>query len=162
MAGNNMKIAKQTVRLLVQTFHQNDFINIIYFNESGVQFLIPCQRNLMQATQSNKDRLLKALEKLPNPGGEIFAYKCFQIAFDILKRSTVDNIESSGCNRMIMFISDGVEHDSMLHDVVQKNNAEKNVRIFPILVGISKFKDQMQQIACENRGALINVATEGR
>ena len=50
---NKIGISKIIMHSILQTFYQNDFFNIIYFNET-ISYAIPCAKSLIQATPLNK------------------------------------------------------------------------------------------------------------
>ena len=162
MSGKAFIIAKRVIKLLLITFHENDFINIIYFNASEVKFLIPCHTGLMQASASNKNQLLRALEKIPKPYGESEAHKGFKKAFDVIRNGSAASMSSNDCSKMIMFISDGIENDSKLDKVLEEDNANKTIKIFSFLVGIPRYETELKKVDASYPGKLIKVQTEGR
>ena len=56
-------------------------------------------------------------------------------AFNILNSGQIFNRTSGGCNRMIMFISDGVEEKEIAKDVFAEENANRTTRVFTFLIG---------------------------
>ena len=67
MTGAHFKISKLIVQSLLDTLQQDDFFNVLYFNqETG--FLIDCLNDtLAQATSYNKNQFKQAVTRLQSP-----------------------------------------------------------------------------------------------
>jgi voltage-dependent calcium channel alpha-2/delta-4 len=159
MTGYRSYIAEYTIRSLLDTFSNNDFINIYKYSKYTNE-LVPCFNDmLVQATPENIDVFNKAVEKL-EPEGHANVNLALETAFQLLakyRNIRKCNESSTGCNQAIMLVTDGVPGNAT--EVFQKYNWNSNdtkaypVRVFTYLLGkeVTKVKE-IQLYACMNRG----------
>lgn len=110
MTGYRSYIAQYTIRSLLDTFSNNDFINILHFSKSTDE-LIPCFKDiLVQATPENIEVFNNAVAEL-QPEGYANVTVALEKAFQLLAKYRglrKCNESATGCNQAIMLLSDGV------------------------------------------------------
>ncbi|CAH1392783.1 unnamed protein product [Nezara viridula] len=157
MAGMKRTISQLTVRTLLDTFSNNDFINIFSFNEE-ITRLVPCfpKDMLVQATPENI-LLFKEAVKLVNVSDKANFRKALSTAFELMtkyrkQRQCYNDI----CNQAIILITDSVPENTT--EIFQKYNWFENrtripVRVFTYLIGKELSNvDEIKNMACLNRG----------
>uniref|UniRef100_A0A3Q4C0U2 VWFA domain-containing protein n=1 Tax=Mola mola TaxID=94237 RepID=A0A3Q4C0U2_MOLML len=149
MKGLRLTIARQTVSSILDTLGDDDFFNIIAYNQE-IHYVEPCLNGtLVRADRTNKDHFREHLDKLFAKGigllGEALAE-----AFTILNNFNRTG-RGSVCSQAIMLVTDGATE--MYDDVFEKYNwPERKVRIFPYLIGReSAFADNLKWMACANK-----------
>ena len=162
MTGNNFNIAKLTAKSLIDTLQQDDFFNVVTFRKA-TKFLIPCVTDLKQSSTKNKNTFKSAVDNLPSPNGVSDVRFAVKHAFDVLKFNNINKMTSSKCTKVLLLISDGIETlaDSVLKDI-EVLNEDKEVVIFSYIIGFSKNKDIMKDIACRNGGESYEFPTVGK
>lgn len=167
MLGFRNFIAQLTVKSVLDTFSNNDFINIYYYSEN-VSALVPCFNNtLVQATPENIKVFNEHVKHL-KPEGYANVSKAYVEGFELLKKYRdirKCNESATGCNQAIMLITDGVPGNTT--DIFDKynwletaNGTKVPVRIFTYLLGkeVTKVRE-IQWMACLNRGYYSHVQT---
>ncbi|KAG8192697.1 hypothetical protein JTE90_009721 [Oedothorax gibbosus] len=125
MHGQTMEIMKIAVKTLLTTLEENDFVNIISFNDTAKW--TSCFDTLVQANRRNKQILSKSVDsiidkKMANLSvGLDFAFK----AFEKFKEMRAERWAGAECNQVIMLFSDGGTEQAW--DVLQKYNANKTI-----------------------------------
>ncbi|XP_046727479.1 voltage-dependent calcium channel subunit alpha-2/delta-3 isoform X2 [Silurus meridionalis] len=157
MKGLRLTIAKQTVSSILDTLGDDDFFNIIAYNEE-LRYVEPCLNGtLVQADITNKDHFREHLDKLYAKGIGMLDIALTE-AFELL-----DNFNQTGrgsvCSQAIMLVTDGAV--DMYDSVFEKyNSPDKKVRIFPYLIGReSAFADNLKWMACTNKGYFTQIST---
>uniref|UniRef100_A0AAQ5ZA38 VWFA domain-containing protein n=1 Tax=Amphiprion ocellaris TaxID=80972 RepID=A0AAQ5ZA38_AMPOC len=133
MKGLRLTIARQTVSSILDTLGDDDFFNIIAYNEE-LHYVEPCLNGtLVQADITNKDVSLSFLFNETGRGSE--------------------------CSQAIMLVTDGAvdTYDAIF---AKYNWPERKVRIFPYLIGReSAFADNLKWMACANKGYFTQIST---
>ena len=114
MTGTHLTIAKLVVSSLINTLQQDDYFNVISFNTEGVRYLIPCLRNLSEATTANKNFFKNVVDQLSHPTGEADFPQALEVAFQTLKRGALEPLMTSNCTKVIMVVSDGISKYSIV------------------------------------------------
>uniref|UniRef100_A0A8C2JAL7 Calcium channel, voltage dependent, alpha2/delta subunit 3 n=1 Tax=Cyprinus carpio TaxID=7962 RepID=A0A8C2JAL7_CYPCA len=157
MKGLRLTIARQTVASILDTLGDDDFFNIIAYNQE-IHYVEPCLNGtLVQADSTNKDHFKEHLDKLFAKGIGLLGNALTE-AFTILNE--INQIgRGSSCSQAIMLITDGATQ--MYDDVFAKYNwPERKVRIFPYLIGReSAFADNLKWMACANKGYFSQIST---
>lgn len=167
MTGFRSFVARYTIKSLLGTFSNNDFINILSYSKSTNDSIIPCFADiLVQATPDNINAFNEAT-KLLVPEGYANVTVALEKAFKLLEKYRdirKCNESKSGCNQAIMLVTDGVPGNAT--EVFQKYNEYGNpnksspVRVFTYLLGkeVTKVKE-IQLYACLNRGYYSHIQT---
>uniref|UniRef100_A0A671YM69 Calcium channel, voltage dependent, alpha2/delta subunit 3 n=1 Tax=Sparus aurata TaxID=8175 RepID=A0A671YM69_SPAAU len=157
MKGLRLTIARQTVSSILDTLGDDDFFNIIAYNQE-IHYVEPCLNGtLVRADRTNKDHFREHLDKLFAKGigllGEALA-EAFTILSDFNQTG-----RGSVCSQAIMLVTDGAT--AMYDDVFERYNwPERKVRIFPYLIGReSAFADNLKWMACANKGYFSQIST---
>ncbi|XP_011519343.1 voltage-dependent calcium channel subunit alpha-2/delta-4 isoform X1 [Homo sapiens] len=160
MKGLRMTIAKHTITTILDTLGENDFINIIAYNDY-VHYIEPCFKGiLVQADRDNREHFKLLVEELMVKGVGVVD-QALREAFQILKQVPTFQEAKQGslCNQAIMLISDGAVED--YEPVFEKYNwPDCKVRVFTYLIGREvSFADRMKWIACNNKGYYTQIST---
>ncbi|KAM8972893.1 voltage-dependent calcium channel subunit alpha-2/delta-4 [Pelodytes ibericus] len=157
MKGLRMTIAKHTISTLLDTLGENDFVNIIAYNDY-VHYIEPCFKGiLVQADRDNREHFKQLVDELQAKGvGTV--NKALIEAFKILKEFREAG-QGGLCNQAIMLITDGAVED--YEPVFEKYNwPDRKVRIFTYLIGREvTFAQNVKWIACSNKGYYTQIST---
>ncbi|KAG9483621.1 hypothetical protein GDO78_009508, partial [Eleutherodactylus coqui] len=157
MKGLRLTIAKQTVSSILDTLGDDDFFNIIAYNEE-IQYVEPCLNGtLVQADRNNKEHFREHLDKLSAKGIGMLDIALNE-AFDLLNEFNHTG-EGSICSQAIMLIADGAvdTYDTIF---AKYNWPDRKVRIFTYLIGReAAFADNMKWMACANKGFFTQIST---
>nr|XP_021506241.1 voltage-dependent calcium channel subunit alpha-2/delta-4 isoform X2 [Meriones unguiculatus] len=157
MKGLRMAIAKHTITTILDTLGENDFVNIIAYNDY-VHYIEPCFKGiLVQADRDNREHFKQLVDELMVKGVGVVSQALIE-AFEILKRFQ-ESRQGSLCNQAIMLISDGAVED--YEPVFETYNwPDRKVRVFTYLIGREvTFADRMKWIACNNKGYYTQIST---
>ncbi|XP_071491299.1 voltage-dependent calcium channel subunit alpha-2/delta-3-like isoform X1 [Diadema antillarum] len=156
MTGLYVEIAKYAIKKILDTFGDNDFVNVISFNDQ-TRFIQPCFNDTMvQATSDNKNLIKSALSSLV-PYGMADLQRAVRHAFDLLE-SFNSTGRGSGCNQAIMILSDMLTETA--EDVFREHNPNQTVRVFTYQTGREKDgPTNLVKIACSNKGYYTRLAT---
>lgn len=160
MTGYHFVIAKLIAQSLIETLQQDDFFNIVKFN-SKAELIIPCIQQLSQATSYNKNAFKAAITELPDPTGIADFPAALEKSFQLLKESSRSELTSSGCTKIIMLISDGIDSDVRISKILEQYNGDKEVVIFSYKIG-EQMSGEMKDIACSNGGNYYEFPTVGK
>ncbi|KAM5264365.1 voltage-dependent calcium channel subunit alpha-2/delta-4 [Ctenodactylus gundi] len=157
MKGLRMAIAKHTITTILDTLGENDFVNIIAYNDY-VHYIEPCFKGiLVQADRDNREHFKQLVDELVVKGVGVVD-QALSEAFQILKQFQEAG-QGSLCNQAIMLITDGAVEG--YEPVFQKYNwPDCKVRVFTYLIGREvTFADRMKWIACNNKGYYTQIST---
>uniref|UniRef100_A0A8D1R7H3 Calcium voltage-gated channel auxiliary subunit alpha2delta 4 n=1 Tax=Sus scrofa TaxID=9823 RepID=A0A8D1R7H3_PIG len=157
MKGLRMTIAKHTVSTILDTLGENDFVNIIAYNDY-IHYIEPCFKGiLVQADRDNREHFKQLVDELMVKGVGVVD-RALSEAFQILQQFQ-EVRRGSLCNQAIMLITDGAVED--YEPVFQKYNwPDRKVRVFTYLIGREvSFADRLKWIACNNKGYYTQIST---
>uniref|UniRef100_H0WHZ2 Calcium voltage-gated channel auxiliary subunit alpha2delta 4 n=1 Tax=Otolemur garnettii TaxID=30611 RepID=H0WHZ2_OTOGA len=157
MKGLRMAIAKHTISTILDTLGENDFVNIIAYNDY-VHYIEPCFKGiLVQADRDNREHFKQLVDELMVKGVGV-VNQALSEAFQILQQFQ-EARQGSLCNQAIMLITDGAVED--YEPVFEKYNwPDRKVRVFTYLIGREvTFADRMKWIACNNKGYYTQIST---
>ncbi|CAH7184504.1 Cacna2d4 [Phodopus roborovskii] len=157
MKGLRMAIAKHTITTILDTLGENDFVNIIAYNDY-VHYIEPCFKGiLVQADRDNREHFKQLVDELMVKGVGVVSQALIE-AFEILNQFQ-EARQGSLCNQAIMLITDGAVED--YEPVFEKYNwPDRKVRVFTYLIGREvTFADRMKWIACNNKGYYTQIST---
>uniref|UniRef100_A0A8C4YI84 Calcium voltage-gated channel auxiliary subunit alpha2delta 4 n=1 Tax=Gopherus evgoodei TaxID=1825980 RepID=A0A8C4YI84_9SAUR len=157
MKGLLMTIAKHTIITILDTLGENDFVNIIAYNDY-VHYVEPCFKGiLVQADRDNREHFKQLVDELQAKGvGTV--NKAVLESFKIL-REFREAGQGGLCNQAIMLITDGAVED--YESVFEKYNwPDRKVRVFTYLIGREvTFAQNVKWIACNNKGYYTQIST---
>ncbi|XP_048355768.1 voltage-dependent calcium channel subunit alpha-2/delta-4 isoform X2 [Sphaerodactylus townsendi] len=157
MKGLRMTIAKHTIVTILDTLGENDFVNVIAYNDY-VHYIEPCFKGiLVQADRDNREHFKQLVDELQAKGvGTV--NKAVTESFKIL-REFRDAGRGGLCNQAIMLITDGAMEDYKF--VFEKYNwPDRKVRVFTYLIGREvSFAQNVKWIACNNKGYYTHIST---
>ena len=156
---SKMEQVIHATKAVLQTLTFSDYVAVVEFSSSACTKLrFGCgERRMVQATATNIQALTQALERVDATGSTCF--DCgFSMAFDILSQSR--KVErSSGCNAVIMFLTDGKDSDRANPPKVLKTIADgqkalgsRPATIFTYSMGAQSDSTSPKRIACDNNG----------
>ncbi|XP_078371550.1 voltage-dependent calcium channel subunit alpha-2/delta-1-like isoform X2 [Oculina patagonica] len=156
MHGVPMRIAKLSAQNLIDTFGDNDFFNVVYFNNKA--YVLCCEDTgptLLQATKKNKIYVKSRLQDIQD--GEVAVWKeGMNKAFELLRKAN----NCALCQQAIMVLSDGTT--SSLRELFAENNPDKKVRVFTFAVGPpAESTEALREMACNNRGYFSRIQSVG-
>ncbi|XP_029422669.1 LOW QUALITY PROTEIN: voltage-dependent calcium channel subunit alpha-2/delta-4 [Nannospalax galili] len=157
MKGLRMAIAKHTITTILDTLGENDFVNIIAYNDY-IHYIEPCYKGiLVQADRDNREHFKQLVDELMVKGMGIVSHALTE-AFEILKQFQ-EARQGSLCNQAIMLITDRAVED--YEPVFEKYKwLDQKVRVFTYLIGREvTFADRMKWIACNNKGYYTQIST---
>uniref|UniRef100_A0A8B9ZMZ6 Calcium voltage-gated channel auxiliary subunit alpha2delta 3 n=1 Tax=Anas zonorhyncha TaxID=75864 RepID=A0A8B9ZMZ6_9AVES len=157
MKGLRLTIAKQTVSSILDTLGDDDFFNIIAYNEE-LHYVEPCLNGtLVQADRANKEHFREHLDKLFAKGIGMLDIALNE-AFNTLNEFNHTG-QGSICSQAIMLITDGAvdTYDTIF---AKYNWPDRKVRIFTYLIGReAAFADNLKWMACANKGFFTQIST---
>ncbi|XP_039214683.1 voltage-dependent calcium channel subunit alpha-2/delta-4 isoform X5 [Crotalus tigris] len=157
MKGLRLTIAKHTVVTILDTLGENDFVNIIAYNDY-VHYIESCFKGiLVQADRDNREHFKQLVHELQAKGvGKV--NKALTESFKIL-REFRDAGQGGLCNQAIMLLTDGAMED--YEYVFEKFNwPDRKVRVFTYLIGREvSFAQNVKWIACNNKGYYTQIST---
>ncbi|KAJ1551443.1 hypothetical protein HK096_011013 [Nowakowskiella sp. JEL0078] len=105
---SRLDVVKTAVYSLLDTFSFTDFVSVVSFSTNST--IAGGNQTLLRADVTNIKYLKDEVNKIV-AGGETNFELGLQTAFDLLSRSsnqsTSDNFQSSGCQKVILFLTDG-------------------------------------------------------
>uniref|UniRef100_A0A670Y744 Calcium voltage-gated channel auxiliary subunit alpha2delta 4 n=1 Tax=Pseudonaja textilis TaxID=8673 RepID=A0A670Y744_PSETE len=157
MKGLRLTIAKHTVVTILDTLGENDFVNIIAYNDY-VHYIESCFKGiLVQADRDNREHFKQLVDELQAKGvGKV--NKALTESFKILRKFR-DAGQGGLCNQAIMLLTDGAMED--YEYVFEKFNwPDRKVRVFTYLIGREvSFAENVKWIACNNKGYYTQIST---
>ncbi|XP_042147326.1 voltage-dependent calcium channel subunit alpha-2/delta-1 [Ixodes scapularis] len=159
MHGPSMEIMKLSVKSLLKTFEENDFINVAWFARE-VRW-VSCFDTLVQANRRNKRILSKSIDRITDGGTASLSHAldfAFQNMADFQENRTT--YAGAECIQIIMIFTDGGTEDPT--PLVKKLNTGLKIRIFTYVVGPHPIPyATLKALACNNRGYFTAITSFG-
>ena len=158
MTGLRLEIGKRLIEFILDTFTDNDFFNVLTFS-NNVQYLFndePDYRDtFIQAGKANKLKFKEKLNTYKNTSQQGRLTEPLIKVFELFNQS---NLVRSGCNKMVMIITDG--HADDVDPIFDKYNSDKRVRVFSFKIGRDmNDPSAIKKLACDNNGEYYHVVT---
>ncbi|KAF6216261.1 hypothetical protein GE061_000601 [Apolygus lucorum] len=151
MTAAALDLAKKTVRTIIDTLGDDDFLNVFTFSEVTKE-LVPCYKGLLvQANELNKRELLAALENVHIENAANLS-AAIVTGFELLHKYNQTN-QGCQCNQGLMLVTSGPKGDYR-HLFKEYNQPHNPVRVFTYLVGKDKSNaaEELYWMACSNKG----------
>ncbi|CAF0767753.1 unnamed protein product [Brachionus calyciflorus] len=158
MTGLRLEIGKKLIEFILDTFTDNDFFNILTFS-NNVQYLFnddpDYKDTFIQAGKANKLKFKQRLETYKNTSQQGRLTEPLKKVFNLFNQS---DLERSGCNKVIMIITDG--HADDVDHIFKKYNSDKRIRVFSFKIGRDMTDpSEIKKLACNNNGEYYHVVT---
>ncbi|XP_067204326.1 voltage-dependent calcium channel subunit alpha-2/delta-3 isoform X2 [Linepithema humile] len=163
MTGIRREIARHVINNILDTLGNNDFVNIITFNNVTKE-VVPCFNDtLVQANLANVRELKLAISDLETVNIANFTL-ALTTAFELLEVFRNER-EGAKCNQAIMLITDGVPYN--YNEIFKTYNwkdqdepTDMPVRVFTYLIGREVADTrEVNWMACANRGYYVHLCT---
>ncbi|EEB14544.1 conserved hypothetical protein [Pediculus humanus corporis] len=161
MTGIRKEIARHVVNNILDTLGNNDFVNILSFNETTTE-VEPCFKDiLVQANLANIRNFKEKMEDITTSNIANFSFALSK-AFHLLQKyreNGSDDYSGAHCNQAIMLITDGVPYN-FKEIFAEFNWPNMPVRVFTYLVGreVADVRE-IKWMACANRGYYVHLST---
>jgi hypothetical protein len=157
---------QDAAKRVVNTLGISDYFAVIKFNNLA-ENLTNKTPFMMRANDKNKEETVQKIDDLV-PSNTTDVYAGFELAFDTLTNS-IRNDRTSGCNRAILFLSDGYSNKrkEALIDLTQtkrENYIQENENppvLFTYSFGEDTDDSVSKKIACENDGIFAKISDGG-
>ncbi|XP_077987159.1 voltage-dependent calcium channel subunit alpha-2/delta-1-like [Glandiceps talaboti] len=161
--GLVLELIRSSAVSLIDTLGENDFVNVVSFNESAL--LISCFETFVQANERNKNILKEQIKQLTDNGiarfdvGFTFAFEEF-LKFEKSEPYLTTN-QGASCNKVIMVLTDGGGQKPA--KIFQKYKPLLgDVRVFTYVVGPQvSTTDGVKYMACANKGYFTRIPAVG-
>jgi len=157
MAGNRESMARQAAKLVVETLTDVDYVNIVRFS-SGASSYSPI---LVQATEANKASLVNWITNNIDASGSTNFRDAFSKTWQVIDATTT----SSGCNKVVLFMSDGEPTDWDESDgqsvMVKANSYSPPVHVLTYALGSGADKSVLRSISCKANGVFYATDDNG-
>jgi len=139
MTGLRLQIAKKLIGAIMDTLSDNDFFNILTFNDN-VDYLMNSPNEtdyrdkFVQAGKTNKNTFIDKLTHFKNTSNLANFDVALVKSFELLLNKNLGR-HTCGCNKVIMILTDGTAENS--EQVFKKYNWDngRQVRVFTFLIG---------------------------
>ena len=159
--AGRMAAAIEAAQWTVNTLSATDYATVVSFASTARTF--GSTARLLRMTGANRKALKAYLASL-QPNGATNMKAAFETAFGVSERSTTIGVDTAGCNKIFLFLSDGAptagqEPEATIlarnggRSYVNDNEEEKtstHVRIFTYAFGSGAPSALMKRIACAN------------
>lgn len=146
-----MERAKAAAASVVSSLAFYDYVSVVDFDSQT-----STSGPLVRADTQGKCAAKAFINDIGADGGTDFAAG-FRAAFDVLEDR---DSGSSGCEKVILFLTDGVS-DHPADDYVRERNPDAEVRIFSFSFGDGADTTSPKSIACANGGVWQHVDSDG-
>ena len=161
MGGTREAMARAAAKLVVDTLMSVDYVTVVRFSSSAS----PYSSTLVQATPANKRALKDWIEFNIDAAGSTNFRDAFRETWQVIDATTT----SSGCNRVVLFMSDGVPNtwpntwsDSDYNSLAAKSASyDPPVHVLTYALGSGADSSILKNIACQNSGVFYKTDDNG-
>ena len=153
--GTRMELAIEAGKQVVGTLTGADYATVIAFSSTAT----PMTSSLLQATTANRQWMKDWIDGLRARGGTNFRGAMDEV-FQVLQSSTT----SSNCNRVVLFLSDGVPSawDDADYATLQQTRLKAlgDAHLLTYALGSGADTSILKRLACENEGIQYTVGDD--
>ena len=154
MTGSRIGMARDAAKAVLDTLTEADYASIIVFSSRADAY----STTLVQATEANKALMEAFIDREVVAGGTTD----FIAALSKVKEVLGDGSTGNGCNRVVLFMSDGQPDAAPDTDALKADlDAIGNVRLMTYALGDGAQADVLKSMACENGGVFQSVPDNG-
>ena len=153
MTGSRIGMARDAAKAVLDTLTEADYASIIVFSSRADAY----STTLVQATEANKKLMESWISSNVLAGGGTDFNAALSKAKEVL-----NNGGGTGCNKAILFMSDGQPKEAPDTDALTRDlDAIGNVRLMTYALGDGAQADVLKSMACENGGVFQSVPDNG-
>ena len=153
MAGALNAMAKQAATMVIDTLTEVDYVTIVKYSSRASAY----SNTLVKATTATKADLKTWIDSNIDAAGTTNFRAAFEKAWEVVDATTT----SSGCNRIMLFLSDGVPNDWNADDYasVRAKSASYSPPMHLLTYGLGSGADPtvLKNVACQNSGIYYSV-----
>lgn len=165
-------LARQVAKTVVSTTRFSDAVAVLPLNEDCLEKYNTT--DLVEGMEESHAKLLKALDEV-QPEGKKLIKKGLKSAFQILKRAEQNEIRTTGCQEVILLITDGLlciesssescptEHEAMTGILEMIKSQQESLErrneasVFVATIGAAADHRLAKHIACQNNATWIPI-----
>jgi len=166
------ELARQVAKTVVSTTRFSDAVAVLALNEESLEEYNTT--DLVEGVEESHAKLLEALNEV-QPEGEKLISEGLMSAFQILKRAEDNEIRTTGCQEVILLITDGLlciesssepcptEHEAMtgILEMIKAQqeglNTIHKASVFVATIGAAADHRLAKHIACQNNATWIPI-----
>ena len=154
MAGNLNRMARNAAKLVIDTLTEVDYVTIVRYSTDASA----SSSTLEQATDANKTALKVWIDNNIDASGKTNFRAAFEKAWEVVDATNA----SSGCNRIMLFLSDGApipawtdsDSDSLM---TKAASYDPPMHVLTYGLGEGAQADVLKDIACRGNGIYYSV-----
>ena len=155
MAGGLDAMARTAAKMVIDTLTEVDYVTIVKYSSQASAY----KPTLVQATREAKTDLKTWIDDNIDASGTTNFRAAFEKAWEVVDATTT----SSKCNRIMLFLSDGVPNEWNKDDyaAIARKSASYSPPMHLLTYGLGEGADPtvLKGIACENAGIYYSVTT---
>jgi uncharacterized protein YegL len=155
MAGGLDAMARTAAKMVIDTLTEVDYVTIVKYSSQASAY----KPTLVQATREAKTDLKTWIDDNIDASGTTNFRAAFEKAWEVVDAT----ITSSNCNRIMLFLSDGVPNEWNKDDyaAIARKSASYSPPMHLLTYGLGEGADPtvLKGIACENAGIYYSVTT---
>ena len=148
---NDLAIA--AAKMVIDTLTEADYVTIVKYSSRASAY----SNTLVKATTDTKTNLMTWIDSNIDAAGTTNFRAAFKKAWEVVDATTT----SSGCNRIMLFLSDGVPNDWTNSDYasVRDKSASYSPPMHVLTYGLGSGADPtvLKNVACQNSGIYYSV-----
>ena len=156
MAGDLNAMAKNAAKMVIDTLTAVDYVTIVKYSSGAGAY----SSTLEQATDTKKDALKAWIDDNIDASGTTNFRYAFQLAWEVVDRTTA----SSNCNRIMLFLSDGMPNEWTDDDsdslMTKAASYDPPMHVLTYGLGEGAKADVLKAIACGGKGVYYSVTKD--